>query len=208
MSSRSEASCAATRLTFERQELTGFGQTWHVRRDMPVTTNKTVQLTRYNKMGWKERESTWFLHADGAISNETGAFRDGLVGLRRLRPAGGGDSARQFHDHLPLRGCAVGRHGSERGAEHLGHGNLRPSLGSFRPAGAAGPGGGGLCLQSGGPVGQISEYSFDEAGHLTKVCQNGSGATCGQRGSSPTTIAAFSPRSSTRRRGRRAVRGR
>ena len=44
--------CIATNdLTYERQELTGFGQTWHVRRDMPVTTNKSVQVTRYNKMG-------------------------------------------------------------------------------------------------------------------------------------------------------------
>jgi hypothetical protein len=38
---------------------------------MPAATNKSVQVTRYNAMGWKERESVWFLYADGTIPNET-----------------------------------------------------------------------------------------------------------------------------------------
>ena len=172
--------CIATNnLTYERQELTGFGQTWHVRRDMPVTTQKSVQLTRYNKMGWKERESTWFLNADGPISSENtrsatvwsgyDAFgRPGVV----TRPDG--TTTTYTYEGVQWVGTdqnvAQNITGTETCVRRWDRFDRQGRLDRVEEGYAC----------TGGPVGQISEYSFDEAGHLTKVCQNGSGASCGQ----------------------------
>ena len=45
--------------------MTGFGQTWHIRRSMPAPSNKSVQITRYNSMGWKELTRTYHATMDG-----------------------------------------------------------------------------------------------------------------------------------------------
>ncbi|MDQ1348280.1 MAG: hypothetical protein QG573_1654, partial [Acidobacteriota bacterium] len=176
-----QANCNSNRLTFERQEMTGFGQTWHIRRSMPAPSNKSVQITRYNSMGWKERESTWFLHADGAILNE--GARDATVweeydAFGRPGLVEQPDLTETSYTYEGVQWIATDRNvaqdisGVETCVRRWDRFDRQGRLDRVEEAYSS-------CL-GGGSAGQNTEYSFDEVGHVSKVCQNKPGSSCGQ----------------------------
>ncbi|MEO8197599.1 MAG: RHS repeat-associated core domain-containing protein [Thermoanaerobaculia bacterium] len=178
------APCGASRLTDEYTEVTGFGLPWHEVRSMPDTADWAVRVSRYNAMGLKERVSSWVYDADVIFTspNETSLSGTSYSGYDAFgRPATvtqadgavisfvySGVRTVQTEQKLSLTiGAADQCVRRKERFDRLGR------LDRVEEAFSA-------CTAGGTPA-TATEYSFDEAGHVVKVCQDKVGTTCNQQ---------------------------
>lgn len=174
---------SGTPLTYEKQELDGFGRLWHLKRDMPAPATQALQITRYNAMGWKERQSSWFYDSGQyATENDAPATKwedyDPFGRPGKVKQA---DNSETTYSYEGVRwvgtdqNVALAIDGTESCVRKWERFDRQGRLDRVEEA----YGGCGT-----GSVGQKTQYSFDEVGHLTKVCQDETGTppetTCGQ----------------------------
>ncbi|MEO8276900.1 MAG: hypothetical protein ABI639_11825, partial [Thermoanaerobaculia bacterium] len=177
-----QSTCTSgNRYTDEYVEVTGFGRSWHEVRDIPDTSDWAVRVTRYNPMGWAVRVSTWLADADVQFANEntlSATAFGGYDAFGRPTTITQPDGAATTHQYLGARwvrteqNLALTLSGADQCVRRWDRSDRFGRMDRVEEAYTS-------CTSGGTPT-AVTEYSYDEAGHVAKVCQNMSGATCGQ----------------------------